>query len=248
MLSPSDGGKLALLTAFSTHPPVATAPKVAAAAPGTPAPTTIPDDKLPPREGETEAGKAGAEPGAKHPTAAAGAPGVKKPGKGAGKEKKGTAGAEPGGGKTAVAAATPAPEPEVKKPAKGSLDDLLEGALSGKKPRSRPSNNNDDDSPGPSRKGAAAAEPAAAGPLAKSAVVSGMNGIKGKITDCYNQFKVPGMAMVNVVIGKSGKVSSATVIGKFAGTPTGGCVEKAVKSASFPPSEGLSTPYPFQLR
>jgi len=26
------------------------------------------------------------------------------------------------------------------------------------------------------------------------------------------------------------------------------CVEKAVKSASFPPSEGLNTPYPFQLK
>jgi len=25
-------------------------------------------------------------------------------------------------------------------------------------------------------------------------------------------------------------------------------VEKAVKSASFPPSEGLTTPYPFQLK
>ena len=56
------------------------------------------------------------------------------------------------------------------------------------------------------------------------------------------------MAMVNVVIGKTGKVTSATVSGKFAGTPTGSCVEKAVKSASFPPSDGLQTPYPFQLK
>ena len=56
------------------------------------------------------------------------------------------------------------------------------------------------------------------------------------------------MAMVSVVIAKNGKVTSATVSGKFAGTPTGSCVEKAVKSASFPPSEGLSTPYPFQLK
>jgi hypothetical protein len=75
-----------------------------------------------------------------------------------------------------------------------------------------------------------------------------MNGVKGKVADCYSQFKVPGMAMVNVVIGKNGHVSSATVTGKFAGTPTGSCVEKAVKTASFPPSDGLSTPYPFQLK
>ena len=51
-----------------------------------------------------------------------------------------------------------------------------------------------------------------------------------------------------VVIGKSGRVSSATVSGKFAGTPTGSCVERAVKTASFPPSDGFTTPYPFQLK
>ena len=65
-----------------------------------------------------------------------------------------------------------------------------------------------------------------------------MNGVKAKVSDCYNQFKVPGMAMVNIVIGKNGKVDSATVTGKFAGTPTGACVEKAVKTATFPPSDG----------
>ena len=54
--------------------------------------------------------------------------------------------------------------------------------------------------------------------------------------------------MVNVVIGKNGKVTTATVTGKFAGTPTGACVETAVKTASFPPSDGFSTPYPFQLK
>ena len=89
---------------------------------------------------------------------------------------------------------------------------------------------------------------ASAGPLAKGAVVAGMNSVKPKVAACYNEFKVQGMAMVNVVIGKSGKVTSATVTGKFAGTPTGACVEKAVKSASFPPSDGLQTPYPFQLK
>ncbi|MDB4983409.1 MAG: Fe-S oxidoreductase, partial [Myxococcales bacterium] len=142
----------------------------------------------------------------------------------------------------AAAAAAPPPVPVEKKPVKGSLDDLLEGALSHKpaaaaaKPRVT-----DDDSP-------RASAAASAGPLAKGAVVAGMNSVKGKVSDCYNQFKVPGMAMVNVVIGKNGHVSSATVSGKFAGTPTGSCVEKAVKSASFPPSDGFTTPYPFQLK
>ena len=80
------------------------------------------------------------------------------------------------------------------------------------------------------------------------AVMRGMNAVKPAVARCYERYQIPGMAMVNVVIGKNGHVSSATVTGKFAGTPTGSCVEKAVKSASFPPSDGLTTPYPFQLK
>ncbi len=221
---------------------VALAPKPAAPA-ASPAAPSIPDENLPPREGAagTESAKAAGE-GAKHEK---GGGKEKHVGKGGGKDKKGGTGAESGGGKTAAATPAAAPEPAEKKPAKGSLDDLLEGALSGKK--SRRAASSDDDSPAP-RKAAAAAPAEAAGPLSSRAVVAGMNGIKPKVNDCYNQYKVAGMAMVNVVIAKSGKVSSATVSGKFAGTPTGTCVEKAVKSASFPPSDGLNTPYPFQLR
>jgi predicted Zn finger-like uncharacterized protein len=141
---------------------------------------------------------------------------------------------------SAAAAAAAAAEPEKAKPAKGSLDDLLEGALNGRKGRPKV----EDDMPG--KKSAEA--PSGGGPLAKGAVVAGMNGVKGKISACYALYKVPGLAMVNVAIAKSGKVSSATVTGKFAGTPTGNCVESAVKTAAFPPSEGLNTPYPFTLR
>ena len=221
---------------------VAVAPKAPATAPAAP---SIPDENLPPREGApgTEAKAAG--DGAKHEK---GGGKTGKAGKGGGKTVKGGAAAE-GGTKAAAPAAAPAPEPEKKGPAKGSLDDLLENALQGKKTR-RPaaaSSSSDDDAPAP-RKAAAAPAAESAGPLSSRAIVAGMNSVKPKVNECYNQFKVPGVAMVNVVIAKSGKVTSATVSGKFAGTPTGGCVEKAVKSASFPPSDGLTTPYPFQLR
>ncbi|HVV52823.1 MAG TPA: GYF domain-containing protein [Polyangia bacterium] len=134
------------------------------------------------------------------------------------------------GAAPAVAAA--APQPKSKDPLTALMDDADARHAGGGKARA-----SNDDKPAP-----------VAGPLSKSAVVAGMNGVKPKVAACYSQFKVPGMAMVNIVIARSGKVSSATVTGKFAGTPTGACVEKAVKSASFPPSEGLSTPYPFQLR
>ena len=86
------------------------------------------------------------------------------------------------------------------------------------------------------------------GPLSKGELVKGMNAVRGKIADCYARFQTPGIAMVNVVIGRDGRVSSATVTGKLAGTPTGACVGAAVKTATFPPSGGLVTPYPFLLK
>ncbi|HVZ72545.1 MAG TPA: GYF domain-containing protein [Polyangia bacterium] len=200
-------------------------------------PTTIAEDKLPPREEPKAAeakSEAKAEKGEHHKHGEKAAKG--------GDADKGDKGSKDSGKSAKPAAAAAAAAPETPKPAKGSLDDLLEGALNHKPaPAARP-HVSDDDSPRKSDSGGGS------GPLAKGAVVAGMNSVKGKVSDCYSQFKVPGMAMVNVVIGKNGHVSSATVTGKFAGTPTGSCVEKAVKSASFPPSDGLTTPYPFQLK
>lgn len=85
-------------------------------------------------------------------------------------------------------------------------------------------------------------------PLSKTALVRGLNEVRPLVQACYARFAVPGTAMVNVVIAKRGHVASAAVTGKFAGTPTGACVEAAVKTARFPRSNGFSTPYPFQLR
>jgi predicted Zn finger-like uncharacterized protein len=204
----------------------------ASAEPGSGKPSTIADENLPPREGSPEAKGDKGEKGEKsdkgeHHHAKGGKESGKKTA-GAGDEKKGGA---------AVAAAS---APLVPRPAKGSIEDLIDNADRKGGGGGRPRVSDDD----PSAKKA----DSSAGPLAKSAVVAGMNSVKGKVADCYNQFKVQGMAMVNVVISKSGKVTGATVSGKFAGTPTGSCVEKAVKSATFPPSDGFTTPYPFQLK
>ncbi|MES1158078.1 MAG: GYF domain-containing protein [Haliangium ochraceum] len=197
---------------------------------GTNPPNQLAEGDLPPREGgdADKDGKGNSDKG-----------GVKSaPSKKARSPKK-SGDSKTAGGSTVASAAPATPsEPEKAKPAKGSLDDLLEGALNGRKAKPKV----EDDAPG--KKG----EAAGGGPLAKAAVVAGMNSVKGKVSACYAQFKQAGLVMVNVVIGKSGKVSSAAVTGKFAGTPTGTCVESAVKTASFPPSEGLTTPYPFTLR
>ncbi|HSS37126.1 MAG TPA: hypothetical protein VLT58_00010, partial [Polyangia bacterium] len=213
-------------TVQAVAPPAPAAPAKQAAAPQATKPSTIADDKLPPREGSAEAAGKGERAEREHHHGKHEHEAISKG------DKKGDK-AEKGGATTAVASA----EPAEKKPAKGSLDDLLDGAVRHPGGGGRARVSDDDGKPA-----------ASAGPLAKSAVVAGMNSVKPKVAACYNEYKQQGMAMVNVVIGKNGKVSSATVSGKFAGTPTGACVEKAVKSATFPPSDGFTTPYPFQLR
>ena len=83
--------------------------------------------------------------------------------------------------------------------------------------------------------------------LSKSDIVSAMTGIQPKIQACANQFKVPGTAMATISVAKGGKVGKAEVTGKFAGSPTGACVESAAKSAKFPACEPMSFPFPFTL-
>jgi hypothetical protein len=86
------------------------------------------------------------------------------------------------------------------------------------------------------------------GPISKNAVVAGFNAVRPMVEVCYDMYRIPGIAIVNVVIAKDGRVSSARVTGSFAGTPSGACVERAAKTARFPRSDGLTTPYPFYLR
>jgi hypothetical protein len=86
-----------------------------------------------------------------------------------------------------------------------------------------------------------------AGPLSEVAFAAGMDAMKPRVHGCYAEFKVPGVALVTVKIGKNGKVGAANVRGKFEGTPVGACVENAVKAAAFPPSDGLTAVFPFNL-
>jgi hypothetical protein len=83
--------------------------------------------------------------------------------------------------------------------------------------------------------------------LTQSDIVSAMRAIQPKIQNCANQFKVPGTALADISVARGGKVGSAVVKGKFAGSPTGACVEAAVKTAKFPKSESITFPFPFTL-
>lgn len=83
--------------------------------------------------------------------------------------------------------------------------------------------------------------------LTQSDIVNAMKGVQPKVQACANQYKVPGTAMATISVGAGGKVSSATVTGKFAGTPTGDCVAAAAKSAKFPACQSMTFPWPFTL-
>jgi predicted Zn finger-like uncharacterized protein len=172
-----------------------------------------------------------------------------KPGedKGATEKKKPTGKAKPKGQSDALATkpdATKKPPdtatPTVVAPPKpkkgGGIDDLLDqvGTKRGGSPA---------DAPTPKKPPAAALPP-----LSQSDIVSAMRAVQPKVKECFNQYKVPGIANVSLAVAKGGRVSSAVVTGKLAGTPTGACVESAAKSAKFPPCEAMSFPWPFPLR
>lgn len=138
--------------------------------------------------------------------------------------------------------ATPTAAPKRKKRSgkRDELDDLIDGAITGKKKRrtapARRASSSGSSSNLPDR-------------LERSQIQAGMRKVKGRVKGCYDRFKVPGLAMVRVTISGSGKVSSARVSGLFAGTPTGSCVASAVKSARFARCKKSTTiTYPFSLR
>jgi predicted Zn finger-like uncharacterized protein len=83
--------------------------------------------------------------------------------------------------------------------------------------------------------------------LSRGDIVNAMKIVQPRIQACANQYKVPGTAMATIAVIAGGKVSGATVTGKFVGTPTGSCVESAAKSAKFPPCQAMTFPWPFTL-
>ena len=86
--------------------------------------------------------------------------------------------------------------------------------------------------------------------LGRAQIHAGMRAIKRRLQGCYARYKTPGLANVQVTIGRNGRVSSARTKGMFAGTPTGACVQVAARSARFDRFKGapITITYPFILR
>jgi len=161
----------------------------------------------------------------------------KSPGKGGKSAAKGSSEPAPltKGEKPAPETTAPTPAPTKSKKGGDSIEDLLGQVGTSKR--------GGGEEPKPKKAPTTAALPA----LSQTDIVSAMKAVQPRVKECYNQYKVPGIANVSISVSKGGRIASASVTGKFAGTPSGTCVEAAAKTARFPPCEAMSFPWPFQL-
>jgi len=143
----------------------------------------------------------------------------------------------------------PAREP---KAAPGSLEDLMSSTLKHPAKGNREIDrrlagmNESRDGEAPRKK--AEVEAPTTHALSRVEIQTAMNGLKDQMHQCYQQFQQQGPADVKVTVSESGKVTAVALSGQFSGTPTGACVEKAVKGVSFPASSGLRFDYRLSLR
>ena len=101
-----------------------------------------------------------------------------------------------------------------------------------------------------------ATQPMAPGELrddpTRQEILVAIDHIKPKIDECYERLKLsaPATVIVKMVVMASGRVSSATIEGELANTPTAQCVQDAAKAAVFHPfrREKIDLSYPFVLR
>ena len=83
--------------------------------------------------------------------------------------------------------------------------------------------------------------------LSRGQVKAGMRSVAGKVKRCGKGKS--GLVVMDVVIGKNGRVIRAHATGALAGSKTGKCAANAVKRAVFPEFSGprIGVEYPFRL-
>ncbi|MEZ4433003.1 MAG: GYF domain-containing protein [bacterium] len=153
-------------------------------------------------------------------------------------------------------AAAPKPERQVQvtkraapaRPKKESTDevDALLGALDGSGGGSRAAA-----SPGaaPAAAAAPAGDPMLPEKLSRQQILTVVKRNARSIQTCKAGTDASGTVPVEIVIGRSGRVESATVEGAHSGTPVGSCVERKVRAFRFPQFSGepMRIKMPFSL-
>jgi len=76
-------------------------------------------------------------------------------------------------------------------------------------------------------------------PFNAAAAQAALDAAAGRAAGCLAAGEPAGLARVNVTFAPSGNVTVASVVGPpFAGSPTGGCIARAFRSAQVPPFDG----------
>jgi predicted Zn finger-like uncharacterized protein len=145
------------------------------------------------------------------------------------------------------ASASEKPSSAAKSSKTSELDDLLGSASkSSKSSRSSKSSKSSKSSSSQKSSGGRSSGAAPKASLSRSDVQRGMAAVAPAVKRC-GQGK-GGTITMNIMIGKTGRVSSASATGSFAGTPVGSCAARAVRRAKFPSSQQtLTVKYPFKL-
>lgn len=86
--------------------------------------------------------------------------------------------------------------------------------------------------------GEAPSPPAVLSPFDRTSAESAMNAAAAAATSCRQPGSPAGASRVSVTFAPTGRVTTATVSGAFAGTPTGGCIARTFRSAQVPPFDG----------
>jgi hypothetical protein len=91
-------------------------------------------------------------------------------------------------------------------------------------------------------------EAPAAPPLSPADISAAMAQVKVRGNACAQKFGRAGTAQLKITVSREGRVSDVELGGKLAGTPVAGCIEQAVKTASFRPNAGLKFDYRMDVR
>jgi len=93
-------------------------------------------------------------------------------------------------------------------------------------------------------------EPEVPDELSAAQIKEVMKSVRASADQCFADYGVAGDSKLHVTVAADGSVVAVEVSGDFAGTPTGTCIEKAVKAAAFPRTKKSkqSFKYPIVLR
>jgi hypothetical protein len=91
-------------------------------------------------------------------------------------------------------------------------------------------------------------QPTSAPPLSPADISTAMAQVKVKGNACAQRFGRSGTAELKITVARDGRVTEVQLGGKLAATPVAGCIEQAVKTASFRPNAGLKFDYRMDVR